>query len=238
MGSCLSTNTAAQPSKPPRISTSTKHNDGGSKSPPPVYEETVKEVLSETPAIPKKRSPSPPIPRIFHGSERMLHQNGGAVKKPSDVGSEIHITHSESDSNSTENDGAFHWPRFNYRGPFPAEVKRENMAGRSPARRSNKSPGRVNPGSGHGRKTGGGESSERRSRSPVIHSDSGSSKTGLSTSRSLRKTGNSPGRVGYGSGEKIRKGEEVRESEEMTRPPTSNDLLENSLVSLECFIFL
>lgn len=64
------------------------------------------------------------------------------------------------------------------------------------------------------------------------------SKRGMGGSKSSRKTGNSPGRVGHGSGERIRKGEEVGESEEITRPPTNNDLLENSLVSLECFIFL
>lgn len=76
-----------------------------------------------------------------------------------------------------------------------------------------------------------GESSGRRSRSPVIRSDSGSSKTGLDANKSLKKTSSYSSRAGIGSGEK--------EREETTMPPTtSNELLENSLVSLECFIFL
>ncbi|KAG6387180.1 hypothetical protein SASPL_152366 [Salvia splendens] len=143
MGSCLGTNS---------------HPDGGSKSPPPVYEETVKEVLSETPLH--------PIP-TFHYRETMPHQNKNA---------------------------------FN-----GARLKREKAAEVSPARKSDAKPGRG------------------RSRS-----DSGSSKTGLDTSRSPVKTGCHPGRVDYGSGD--------RKEERM--PPTNIELLESSLVSLECFIFL
>lgn len=56
-------------------------------------------------------------------------------------------------------------------------------------------------------------------------SDSGSSKTGR---RSPVKKGCHPGRADYGSGD--RKEERI--------PPTNIELLESSLVSLECFIFL
>lgn len=117
--------------------------------------------------------------------------------------------------------------------PFPGEVKREKVSGRSPARRSDTSPGRVKPGYRSGRITGGEERSGRRSSSLVTHSDSGSSKTYLDASKSSRKMGNYTGRMEYGSGDRIRKGKE-----EGRRPPTSNELLESSFVSLECFIFL
>lgn len=187
MGCCVSTKTSS-----PRQSTaaSTLLN-GGSKSPPPIDEETVKEVLSET------KLPPPPIPGLL-GSGRMAHQNGVAAA----FGEDDHPHSAHSESFSTESDDAFRWPRFDGR-PFPSEVKREKTAGRSPARRSDSSPGRVKSG-------------------PV------SLKKGVDAKR---KTG--------GSGESIRKWEEEKEREEMRRPPTTgNDLLENSLVSLECFIFL
>lgn len=122
--------------------------------------------------------------------------------------------------------------------PFSGEVKRENIVGRSPGRRSDPSPSRNRPGPCYGRRMDSGESSGRRSRSPVIRADSWSSKTGLDGCKSSRKMDKSPGRVGFGSGERIRKVEEETESEENTWPPTNNELLENPHVSLECFIFL
>lgn len=226
MGCFISTNSAAPPLSKTR-SVSDQHN-GGSKSPPPVDEETVKEVLSETPAIPKRLAP-PAAPR-FCGSEEMIQRSGGARNSaaafsndyPSDVDSEFHGNRSE--SFSTENDGAFRWrPMLNGR-PFSSDSKREKTAGRSPARRSDTSPGRVKSGSGNSRKTGGGD---------TYRSGSGSYKTGLHASKSTRKAGEHPGRVGCGSGERNRKGEE-----EERVPPTNSELLESSLVSLECFIFL
>ncbi|KAG6385327.1 hypothetical protein SASPL_154160 [Salvia splendens] len=163
MGSCLGTNSAAPPPKTP--------TSGASKSPPPVYEETVKQVLSETPAA----APKHPIP-TFHYRETMPHQNKNA---------------------------------FNGAG-----LKREKAAEVSPARKSDAaSPGRAKPGRG-------------RSRLPVTQSGSGSSKSPV-------KTGFQPGRVEYGSGDRIRKGKE-----EERMPPTNIELLESSLVSFECFIFL
>ncbi|KAL1567380.1 hypothetical protein AAHA92_02865 [Salvia divinorum] len=196
MGSCLGTNSAAA------------HCDGGSKSPPPVYELTVKEVLSETPAAPKH-----PIPR-FHARETMLHQNGAASKNAFGA------------SNSDSPDGELRRPSRDGR-QFSGEVKREKMGAVSPARKSDAdtSPCRAKP----VRNKGG----RWRSRSPVTRSDSGSSKTGLDTSKSPMKMGYHPGRVEYGSGDRIRKGKE-----EEVMPPTNIELLESSLVSLECFIFL
>ncbi|KAL0353107.1 UNVERIFIED_CONTAM: hypothetical protein Sangu_0892000 [Sesamum angustifolium] len=282
MGCCVST--AAAPPKPPRVSdskTAAKHTGISSKSPPPtnpvLEEETVKEVLSETPAIPNH--PSPLIPKFQENRQRespfikaapllpdfsrtahdKKHQNGGVCKKPfmafsnddlSEEVSEICSTHSESVSISTtitekrENDEL---RELRQRSParyrnrsISGEVKKDKTVGRSPGRKSEPSPSRVRPGtgSGYGRRRDGGESSGRRSRSPVTRTESGASKTGLTRSQSARKTGKSPGRVGSGLGERIRKADEGKESGDGKWPPTSNESLENPLVSLECFIFL
>ncbi|KAK6149895.1 hypothetical protein DH2020_017420 [Rehmannia glutinosa] len=125
---------------------------------------------------------------------------------------------------------------------FSGEVRRDKIVGRSPGRRSEPSPSRARPGqgpgSGYGRRKDSGESSGRRSRSPVMRTDSGSSKTGLGRTNSVRKTGKSPGRVGSGLGERIRKVDDGKDGGDIKWPPTSNESLENPLVSLECFIFL
>ncbi|KAL6546625.1 hypothetical protein OROMI_022346 [Orobanche minor] len=125
--------------------------------------------------------------------------------------------------------------------PFSGEVKRDRTVGRSPVRRSEPSPSRPRPrpvsGSGYGRKRESGEISGRRSRSPVARTDPGPSKMGPGWSPSARKTGRSPSRAG--SGERIRKVDGDRKDGGGNKePPTSDETLENPLVSLECFIFL
>lgn len=83
-------------------------------------------------------------------------------------------------------------------------------------------PGRRS-GPGYDRRSDGiGESSRRRSGFPVMYTDSWST-----------ETGKYPGRVGSGLGDGTRKVDEGN-----TWPPTSNELLENPPISLECFIFL
>ncbi|KAK4439925.1 hypothetical protein Salat_0327400 [Sesamum alatum] len=281
MGCCVSTNNSSAPPKPPRVSvskTAAKHTGISSKSPPPTHpvleEESVKEVLSETPAIPTHPSPIPKFQENRHHESPFIKaapllpdftrtaahdkklQNGGNCKKPftafshddlSEEVSEICSTHSESVSISTtitekrENDEL---RELRQRSParyrnrsLSGEVKKDKTVGRSPGRKSEPSPSRVSPGigSGYGRRRDSGESSGRRSRSPVTRTDSGASKTGITRSQSARKTGKSPGRVGSGLGERIRKADEGKESK---WPPTNNESLENPLVSLECFIFL
>lgn len=123
--------------------------------------------------------------------------------------------------------------------PFSGEMQRgERTVGRSPGRRSEPSPGRVRPvtGTGYGRRRESGESSGRRSTSPAMRAESG-----VGRAQSGRKAGRSPGRVGPGSGDKIRKVDGGKESGESKWAPTSasnDESLENPLVSLECFIFL
>ncbi|PIN04336.1 hypothetical protein CDL12_23125 [Handroanthus impetiginosus] len=246
MGCCASTNRTSPPQNSPRIS-----NSGDSKSPPPSYpsieEETVKEVLSETPTITtfhkNHQNQSQFIKTVGSSGktdERKHHPNGAILKKPfrafgNDELSEVASTHFGSASVSTiteteENNGEeFH--EIRRRSParlrnhsFSAEVKKEKTAGKYPGRKSAHSPCRNGPGPGRGRRR---ESSERMPRSPAM-------RTGMGSVSATRKTG----RVGFGSGERIRKVDEGKESGENTWLPTSNELLENPLVSLECFIFL
>ncbi|KAL7102915.1 hypothetical protein ACP275_08G147700 [Erythranthe tilingii] len=104
---------------------------------------------------------------------------------------------------------------------------------RGTRRRSEQSTGQNRP--EHDRGMGSGERSGRRSRFPVMYSDSWSWERG---SQSSRKTDESLERVGSGLGERTRKVGEGKDSGGNTWPPTSNELLENPLMSLECFIFL
>lgn len=230
--------------KPPPSISKPPHTT--SKSPPPSHplpEETVKEVLTES--VPKPHRVSSP----FIKSAPLLTKNGTVYQplpneEPSEEVSEIYSTISE--SVSVSNDDMFREVRHK----SPVKVKNRSYSGevrpvgRSPCRvrsepspgrvRSEPSPGRVRSGSGNGRRRENGESSGRRSRSPVTRVDSGSgsgSAKGLGRTQSTRRTGKSPSRVGSGPGDRVRRlGQED--------PHTSNELLENPLVSLECFIFL
>lgn len=282
MGCCASTNNVPQPTKDSLISNShcNRKHGGCSKSPPPsqafLEEETVKEVLSETPAVPKhlpnhllpKSQPNhqypfikaaPLLPHFSRTPDEKKHPTAAGIKtppfndEPSEDFSEICSNLSESVSvsasenrgnNGGENDG---FQQIRHKSParlktraFPGEAKRDKSVGRSPGRRPEPSPQRVRNGtnSGYGRRRDSGESSGRRSRSPVTRTDSGQPKTGLSRSQSTRKAGKSPGRLVPGSGERVRKMDEGKEMEENKWLPTSNESLENPLVSLECFIFL
>ncbi|XP_073126942.1 uncharacterized protein [Henckelia pumila] len=284
MGCCVSTGAS-------EISKSESKKKRCSKSPPPTHplqeEEAVKEVLSETPTVPRRPSPAfqgngptqtpfiKAAPLLMQGlsskprPEERNPRNGVVPQKPyvvfggeeaSEEVSEICSTVSESVSVSTsvaekkdnygrENDVVSgrrnRSPARAGNQPFPGECKRDRSAGKSPYRRSEPSPGRVRtgpgPGTGSGRrKDGGDEIPVRRSRSPMMRADPGSVKPSPGRIQAARKTGKSPSRVRTGSGEKVRKLEEETEDnrDHQWPPMTSNELLENPLVSLECFIFL
>lgn len=247
-----------------------------------LEEESVKEVLSETPTMPKRpavfrnhkepRKFTPPLANFRNVPDGKPRKDVTGFKKPamiysnpeefSEDASEICSTHSESVSAATyytektdnHNDDV---AEIRQRSPakirnrtFPGEVTRERSTGRSPVKKSDASPNRLRS-SGSWRENSSfipnvpkrdwGESSGRRSGSPATRTDGGVAKMGLSRSGSTaRKTGKSPGRVSSEVGEKIRKlGDEPKSvSREERWPPTSNESLENPLVSLECFIFL
>ncbi|CAA0825302.1 Unknown protein [Striga hermonthica] len=178
---------------------------------------------------------------------------GGGDDLSEDVGSEICSTLGECESVGTnpaekgEEKGGGQIrqmsPARRRDAPFSSEMKRERTVGRSPVRRPSPSPSRARPGngsgSGYGRRRDASESSGRRSKSPVTRMDSGPMKSGSGLSPSAMKTGKSPGVTGSGLVERVRKLDEERTGGgEGPWPPTSDESLENPLVSLECFIFL
>ncbi|GER25414.1 RNA-binding KH domain-containing protein [Striga asiatica] len=175
-----------------------------------------------------RNGPFPPVnaSKDPHNGVRKPHPAfvGGGDDLSEDVGSEICSTLGECESVGTnpaekgEEKGGGQIrqmsPARRRDAPFSSEVKRERPVGRSPVRRSDPSPGRARPGngsgSGYGRRRDAGESSGRRSKSPVTRIDSGPMKTGSGLSPSARKTGKSPGRTGSGSGQRVRKLDEER----------------------------
>lgn len=149
-----------------------------------------------------------------------------------------------------------------YSGDLGMGAKRERLLGKSPTRRSDQSPGRINSGSlrfvhgrepiaGRGlraaeppphRRNLSGEASCRRSRSPATRVDNGPSRSVMGRSPSARRTNRSPSRVKSAPTEtNTRKMEQTKNdiaTEGKSPTTTTNESLENPLVSLECFIFL
>lgn len=130
------------------------------------------------------------------------------------------------------------------RNTSPARIRSDHLSGSGQIR--NVSPGRV----GSGKNTGGlsrkdnGESSFRRTRSPVICADQNGTRNSISRCPSARKSGKSPGRVRSELGDRRRKppveagNNSHRENRENKLTNGNNESLENPLVSMECFIFL
>ncbi|KAL2495073.1 hypothetical protein Fot_38830 [Forsythia ovata] len=273
MGCCVSTTTkSAAPNSP--IFKSKCNRKSPPAAQPLLEEETVKEVLSETPIIPKqplssirrfqenRRKETPfiradPLTPDFSKVVYKKQQNKTVLEKPYMVFNNDEISEeglSEAASVSTaftekreNNDSIEDVKEVRQKSPakfknrsFSGEVKQDRAVKKSPVRRPESSPVRVGSGrespAVYGKGKDIGERSGRRSRSPVTRTDSGPAKMGLDRSQSSRRTGKSPGRVGSGLGERHRKlGEDNRDRK---WPPTSNETLENPLVSLECFIFL
>lgn len=277
MGSCISTNHASLPPKTVkkhRKSKSTRKQCRGTgsgdarfKSPPPSLpfsdEETVKEVLSETPTVAKQLSPLPklnetpfikaaPLLTDFSKIPDEKHPQGTVPEEMPEickthgggVGGLAKIKEKREkkiNGNDDVRDVQQKSPAMLKNRPS-GEVKRDKTLGKSPGRTSEISVDRSRPGSisssGHGKRKDIGEISGRRSRSPVSRTNGGSSKTDLGRSPSSRRLGKSPGRVGSGLGDRLRKVDEGKESGRDKWPLTSNEILENPVVSLECFIFL
>ncbi|KAH7838120.1 hypothetical protein Vadar_022352 [Vaccinium darrowii] len=269
MGCCPSS-----PYKADHAATHHHHHHPPSRSDPsrrskvaPPDEETVKEVLSETP-ISKTNEHSEDKQRGGFTKPVVLHKHDDPIKldnkapfmnnKTAEEASEVSEICSLSEvSVSTAADGGDE-VRQRVVNRSPAKFRgRERLdraasGGKSPARRSDPSPvrrsdpspGRVRSVSGtDGRRRDMGERSGRRSMSPVTRAVAadGCGRVGSGRSSSARRTGKSPGRVPG----KTRKFEEATEGEigngnssNKWQPPTGDESLENPLVSLECFIFL
>lgn len=241
------------------------------KTLPPTHplpeEETVKEVLSETPAV--RKNPPPVLANGSHhpkSSSLPAEKRRESDKKPS-AGMVFTSDGIAGEAFASEIRGSVPMPTatdkrdheddvVNARRRSPARVQKwsvpdKNGVGRSPSRRFEPSPGRArsspgrDPGQGSpynaSRMENGESSYSLRSRSPVIHAENGNARGGLGRSPSAMKTGRSLDRVRSELGDKSRRLEESyssRESSEKWPPTYSNESLENPLVSLECFIFL
>ncbi|KAK9681867.1 hypothetical protein RND81_10G033200 [Saponaria officinalis] len=243
MGCCVSTHDKNK-SNPTLSSLEKTHPFScSSKSPPKIDEETVKEVLSETPK-PKPEPEPEPKPGLAPGidghknveqptnkSPFLVHKLKFLEEDTSEEVSEV-CSLSESISKHTLGDQQIQRQRvykpqgqnshfihknnynYNYNNISNHNVQLRNH-GRSPIRRVDPSPTRRYSGPVRV-----GPSLTRRSSSPVTRPNVG-------RSSSVGRNGLSPGRV------RLARGPE--EEDEWAGPEES---LENPLVSLECFIFL
>ncbi|XP_058755364.1 uncharacterized protein LOC131628552 [Vicia villosa] len=257
MGCCASSNRSSIPTT--KSSDFELSRSSISRAPPPLplEEETVKEVLSETSKWKKPSLVTYEKPKCF---EKFDREN--KVEKPFykvDEISEFSEVCSLGESVSTITDKREEEEEFRQRVyGSPAKTrknrsfsgeKRDWTAGRSPARRSELSPAKRNAGSvrrdqiGNGgmknnlHQRDAGENSGRRSRSPATRTDNGTTRSVAGRSLSARRTNQSPAKARTASPAKsCRKME--NSTMENNWPSTTNESLENPLVSLECFIFL
>lgn len=258
MGCCASSNRSSySPSSPtktedsqlPRSSIS-QLKASENRAPPPLEEETVKEVLSEIPKwkpiLPKFEAHKP----IFEKLER--------ESKPffkADEISEVSEVCSLSESMSTITDRRDDEEETRIRGNgSPAKMrKNRSFTGDRRERTAGKSPAKRNVGSARGfqsrdqmgnmgtrnqpHRRDAGENSGRRSRSPATRTDNGAMRSIVGRSPSARRMNQSPARdrttAPESGGRKIE-----NSTMEGKWPSTANESLENPLVSLECFIFL
>ncbi|KAK7327940.1 hypothetical protein VNO77_22033 [Canavalia gladiata] len=263
MGCCASSNrsslSASSPTKIKACQAPRSTVKASESRAPPPEEETVKEVLSETPKwkpnVAKFKAEKPISFDTFEGEESKVIE-----KKPLNNAQEISEASevcSLSESVSTTTIAEEETRQRVNRSPAKVHKNRsfsgERTVGKSPARRSEQSPGRRNVGSvrivqsreqmGNGgtrnqpRRRDAGENSGCRSRSPATRTDNVAARSVVGRSPSSRRTNQSPGRVrtvaaGNGGGKM------ENSSMEDKWASSVNESLENPLVSLECFIFL
>ncbi|XP_022954756.1 uncharacterized protein LOC111456914 [Cucurbita moschata] len=275
MGCCVSSSRSSNSSSPPHHSGSgcsyPKPTAIGNRAPPPLEEESVKEVLSETPK-PKSSFGERKTGESFSG-----RINGGIPIHPTEEISEVSdvCSFSETLSTTTVTEKVDDYEEIRQRiSRSPAKLPksrpnsddwvlgRDRQVGKSPTRKSNQSPGRINGGTvklvqsrdmaqGLSRRSlrpeprlhNSTENSYRRSRSPATtRIDSVASRTAAGRSPSVRRSGMSPGREATGGRDYSRKETGLAQpaQNEMIEGkwPTTNESLDNPLVSLECFIFL
>ncbi|MBA0775013.1 hypothetical protein Gotri_010179 [Gossypium trilobum] len=238
-----------------------------SRAPPPsAEEETVKEVLSETPKpkarifIPQeeeKKKPQIEKPAFvkIQGEESLNFNIKPEPKLPvnvieesasEDVSEICSVSVSESVSTITDRRDEEEEVRQQKVFRSPARSgSRNQVVGRSPTRKIDQSPGRRN-----GVVNGGSASvsSGRRSRSPAVNrSVMGRSPSGRRTNQSPGRARLDPGETGNSKKVEQQHGATTTTTMEGKWPSSNNNAatssapnesLENPLVSLECFIFL
>ncbi|WVY92843.1 hypothetical protein V8G54_031931 [Vigna mungo] len=236
MGCCVSTDRSySSPSSKPREPPLRSTVIGSENRALPPEEETVKEVLSETPKW------KPKFDAEMSTETEVKNEKEKLFIKPEEI-SEVSEVCSVSESVSTLADEE---SRQRVNGS-PAKVRkarsfsgelgarRERTAGKSPARRAEQSPGRRNAGSvrviqmGNGvsgnqpRRRDAGENSGRRS--------SGAARSIVGRSPSARRTNQSPARVRAAAAESA--GRKLENSNmEGKWPSSANESLENPLAS-------
>ncbi|KAL2589111.1 hypothetical protein GLYMA_13G244100v4 [Glycine max] len=253
MGCCVSSTNRSHssPSSKP-IDRPRSTAKGSENRAPPPEEETVKEVLSETPKWKPKFEAEKPTESDAENEKEKLFVKPDEISEVSEVCSvsESLSTLAEEEARQRVNRSPAKVRKArSFSGEFGC--RREMTAGKSPARRPEQSPGRRNIGSvrvvqmangGTGsqpRRRDSGENSGRRSRSPGTRTDSVSTRSIVGRSPSKRRTpmNQSPARVRSCAAESGGRKME-NSSMEGKWPSSANESLENPLVSLECFIFL
>lgn len=295
MGCCVSTAKPSVSSQKHQHSLAPRSDANENRaSPPSAEEETVKEVLSETPKPKPAREVDyqPTTKPVFdkvrvdddeeHDDNKKIEKflppvNAATDNEISEVSDVYSLSESVSTTTTKRDEDEEVRPRANRSSPAKVSqrnrayggdlgTRREKLVGKSPTRRSEQSPGRRNAGSVrlvqgrepiHGmiarrglraieplpRRDTGGEVSVRRSRSPATRAgaDNGANRSLMSRSPSARRTNRSPGRIRTAPTEtetNSRKLEQTNNNGSEGKWPTTNESLENPLVSLECFIFL
>lgn len=271
MGCCVSTSRASNSSSPPHHSGSAyshpKLTRVANRAPPPLEEESVKEVLSETP------KPKPPLVVGRKPDESASGKVNGRIPiHPTEEISEVSdvCSFSETLSTTTVTEKLDDFEEIRRRiCRSPAKLpknrslsddwvpRRDRMVGKSPTRKSDQSPGRINGGGGtvklvQSRDMGQGltrrsprpeprlqnrtDNAYRRSSSPAY------TRTAAGRSPSVRRSGMSPGRETTAGRDYYRKeagqSQATQNSTIEGKWRTTNESLDNPLVSLECFIFL
>ncbi|KAK7246566.1 hypothetical protein RIF29_41435 [Crotalaria pallida] len=266
MGCCVSTSDNSDRSSPPKDSAESR----APPPPPPLEEETVKEVLSETPkwkpAVAKFEAEKPTVAKFE--TEKITVAKFGAEKitvakfeekmaLPINKGDEeisevCSLSESVSTTTLTEEEPRQRVNRSpskmsknrSFSGEFGGGGGGGGGRGKSPARRTEQSPGKRNVRVVQSRECQMGnnsmmrnqprrDNSGRRSMSPVTRADNVAARSVVGRSPSARRTNQSPARNRTAVPEN---GGRKRESP--TAEQSANESLENPLVSLECFIFL
>ncbi|KAF1882254.1 hypothetical protein Lal_00038900 [Lupinus albus] len=264
MGCCVSTNDKSIRSSPPMVSAE-------SREPPSVEEETVKEVLSETPkwnptvanfeaenktvakveaenkSVAKFEAGKPcqkPTVAKFEGDKKVEKiMMALEINKVEEEISEV-CSLSESVSTTTLTEEELHQrvhrspAKMNKNLCFSGEFDGGGVGrGKSPKRRTDQSPGRRNvkvvQRRDQMRNQARPDNSIRRSMSPATRADDVAARSVVGRSQSARRTNQSPARV-----RTVAPVNGGRKRESPTPEQSTNESLENPLVSLECFIFL
>lgn len=180
---------------------------------PPEVETVVKEVLSETPA------PKPPVPN--------------PTRAPEEERPVVDVSEFSDISKVPEDEGAGEVRHVGRRSP--AKMRSRECFGQTPAINPGPFPERVGSmpsAEGNPMTRECGETSWGQSKLPAVSS-------GLGRSPSARKTGKFPGQAELeGPNRRIEERPKLEEGSKWISPTAGNELLENPLVSLECFIFL